>query len=139
MADLFHLDVVTPEKLLLSRNVEEVIAPGSQGEFGVLKGHAAFLTTLKHGMITVYDDEKNKIHIAISGGFSEVTPDKVIILAEQAELAADIDLEQARKDLEIADEKLKSMTKDDPELNKWENRKSMAEVKVKVAETVKTN
>lgn len=139
MAELFHLDVVTPERSILSRNVEEVIAPGSQGEFGVLKGHAAFLTTLKHGMITVYDDEGGKNYMAISGGFSEVTPDKVIILAEHAELAKEIDLDQSRKDLEIAEEKLRSLKKDDPEISKWENRRIMAEVKIKVAETIKIN
>jgi F-type H+-transporting ATPase subunit epsilon len=138
MAELFHLDVVTPERSVMSRKVEEVIAPGSQGEFGVLKGHAAFLTTLKHGMITVYDEE-GKIYMAISGGFSEVTPDRVIILAEQAELAKEIDLDLARKDLEVAEEKLRGMTKDDPELSKWENRKNMAEVKIKVAENFKSN
>jgi F-type H+-transporting ATPase subunit epsilon len=138
MAELFHLDVVTPERAVMSRKVEEVIAPGSQGEFGVLKGHAAFLTTLKHGMITVYDEE-GKIYMAISGGFSEVTPDRVIILAEQAELAKEIDLDQARKDLEVAEEKLRGMTKDDPELSKWENRKNMAEVRIKVAENFKAS
>jgi F-type H+-transporting ATPase subunit epsilon len=138
MAELFHLDVVTPERSILSRKVEEVIAPGSQGEFGVLKGHAAFLTTLKHGMITVYDEE-GKNYMAISGGFSEVTPDRVIILAERAELAKEIDLDQSRKDLEVAEEKLKSLTKDDPELGKWEDRRKMAEVKIKVAENIKSN
>ncbi len=138
MAELFHLDVVTPERSIMSRKVEEVIAPGSQGEFGVLKGHAAFLTTLKHGMITVYDEE-GKIYMAISGGFAEVTPDRVIILAEQAELAKEIDLDQSRKDLEIAEEKLRSLTKDDPELSKWENRKNIAEVKIKVAENFNSN
>jgi F-type H+-transporting ATPase subunit epsilon len=138
MAELFHLDVVTPERSIMSRKVEEVIAPGSQGEFGVLKGHAAFLTTLKHGMITVYDEE-GKIYMAISGGFAEVTPDRVIILAEQAELAKEIDLDQSRKDLEVAEEKLRSLTKDDPELSKWENRKNIAEVKIKVAENFKSN
>ncbi|HEY9159572.1 MAG TPA: ATP synthase F1 subunit epsilon [Desulfomonilia bacterium] len=139
MAELFHLDVVTPERSLLSRNVEEIIAPGSQGEFGVFKGHAAFLTTLKPGMVTVYDDEGGKSYMAISGGFCEVTSDKVILLAEHAELAKEIDLEQTRKDLEIAEEKLRSLAKDDPEVNKWESRKIMAEVKIKVAETVKAS
>lgn len=138
MAELFHLDVVTPERAILSRQVEEVIAPGSQGEFGVLKGHAAFLTTLKHGQVTVFDEE-GKIFMAVSGGFAEVTPDRVIILAEKAELAKEIDLAQAQKDLEIAEEKIRNMPKEDPDLNKWEDRKRMAEVKIKVAETEKSN
>jgi F-type H+-transporting ATPase subunit epsilon len=90
-------------------------------------------------MGTVYDDEGGKNYMAISGGFCEVTSDKVILLAEHAELAKEIDLDQTRKDLDIAEEKLRSMTKDDLEVSKWENRKIMAEVKIKVAETIKTN
>ena len=82
---------------------------------------------------------QGKIYMAISGGFAEVTPDRVIILAEQAELAKEIDLDQSRKDLEIAEEKLRSLTKDDPELSKWENRKNIAEVKIKVAENFNSN
>jgi F-type H+-transporting ATPase subunit epsilon len=138
MADLFHLDVVTPERAVLSRQVEEVIAPGSQGEFGVLKGHAAFLTTLKAGQVTVYDDE-GKIYMAISGGFAEVTSDRVIILAEKAELAREIDPVQTQKDFDVANDKLSSLPKDDSEYGKWEDRRKLAEVKLKVAENAKTN
>lgn len=138
MADLFHLDVVTPERAVLSRKVEEVIAPGYQGEFGVLKGHAAFLTTLKHGQVTVYDEE-GKIYMAISGGFAEVTPDRVIILAEEAQIAREIDVVKAQKDLDIAKEKLNNLAKDDPDLDKWEDKRRMAEVRIKVAENAKVN
>jgi len=138
MADLFHLDVVTPERAVLSRQVEEVIAPGSQGEFGVLKGHAAFLTTLKAGQVTVYDAD-GKIYMAISGGFAEVTSDRVIILAEKAELDREIDPVQTQKDFDVANDKLASLPKDDSEYSKWENRKRLAEVKLKVAENAKIN
>lgn len=138
MSDLFQLDVVTPERAVLSRKVEEVIAPGSSGEFGVLVGHTSFLTTLKPGKVTVMDEE-DTIYMAVSGGFAEVTGQRVIILAEQAVLADEIDLEEARKDLAIAEEKLKGLTKEDPEHDRWENRSLMAAVKIKVAEDAKAD
>ena len=136
MADLFQLDVVTPVRQVLSRQVEEVIAPGTVGEFGVLPGHTTFLTTLKPGRLTVMDPETT-VYMAISGGFAEVTGSRVIILAETAELADEIDLAETRKDLEIAQEKLKTLSREDPEFSKWEKRASMAEVKIKVVEDAK--
>jgi len=136
MADLFQLDVVTPVRQVLSRKVEEVIAPGTVGEFGVLPGHTTFLTTLKPGKLTVMDPETT-VYMAISGGFAEVTGSRVIILAEAAEMADEIDLVETRKDLEIAQEKLKTLNREDPEFSKWEKRASMAEVKIKVAEDAK--
>jgi len=136
MADLFQLDVVTPVRQVLSRQVEEVIAPGTVGEFGVLPGHTTFLTTLKPGRLTVMDPETT-VYMAISGGFAEVTGTRVIILAETAELADEIDLAETRKDLEIAQEKLKTLSREDPEFSKWEKRASLAEVKIKVAEDAK--
>ena len=138
MSDLFQLDVVTPVRAIMSRKVEEVIAPGSAGEFGVLVGHTSFLTTLKPGKVTVMDEEST-ILMAVSGGFAEVTGQRVIILAEQAELADEIDIEETRKDLAIAEEKLKGLGKEDSEYTKWENRALMAEIKLKVAEDTKTN
>ena len=136
MADLFQLDVVTPVRQVLSRQVEEVIAPGTVGEFGVLPGHTTFLTTLKPGRLTVMDPETT-VYMAISGGFAEVTGSRVIILAEDAQMADEIDLAETRKDLEIAQEKLKTLAREDPEFSKWEKRAAMAEVKIKVAEDAK--
>lgn len=138
MAELFQLDVVTPVRAILSRKVEEVIAPGSAGEFGVLSGHTSFLTTLKPGKVTVMDEEST-LYMAVSGGFAEVTGQRVIILAEQAELADEIDIEETRKDLAVAEEKLKTLSKEDPEYDKWENRALMAEIKIKVAEDAKAD
>jgi F-type H+-transporting ATPase subunit epsilon len=136
MAELFQLDVVTPVRQILSRKVEEVMAPGIAGEFGVLVGHTTFLTTLKPGKITVKGTE-GTIYIAVSGGFAEVTGSRMIILAEMAELAEEIDIEGTRQDLQIAREKLKHITKEDSEYTKWENRTKIAEVKIKVAEDAK--
>lgn len=112
MADTILLEIVTPDKLVLSEEVDEVTAPGSEGEFGVLPGHTPFLTTLKVGELT-YRRGKEVHHMAISWGYAEVTPKKVTILAETAEVAAEIDIERAKAARERAEEKLKKLSKED--------------------------
>jgi F-type H+-transporting ATPase subunit epsilon len=107
MAGKILLEVVTPEKLLLSQSVDEVIAPGAEGEFGVLPGHAHFLTTLKLGELRYRSGEE--IHyMSVLWGFAEVTPTKVTILAEIAEKAEDIDVERARAAVQKAEQLLES-------------------------------
>lgn len=94
MAGTILLEVVTPEKLLLSQQVDEVIAPGSEGEFGVLPGHCHFLSTLRIGELRYrIGDQTNSM--AVLWGFAEVTPTKVTVMAEVAEKAEDIDVERA--------------------------------------------
>ncbi len=88
------LEVVTPEKLLLSQQVDEVIAPGTEGEFGVLPGHSHFLSTLTIGELR-YRVGEVTFHMSVLWGFAQVTPTKVTILAEIAEKAEDIDVERA--------------------------------------------
>jgi F-type H+-transporting ATPase subunit epsilon len=107
MAGKLLLEVVTPEKLLLSQQVDEVIAPGSEGEFGVLPGHCHFLSTLRIGELRyrVGDLTHNMV---IIWGFAEVTPTKVTIMAEIAEKAEDIDLGSAQAAVEKAEERLKA-------------------------------
>ncbi len=134
MAEYMQLDVVTPERSVLSRKVEELVAPGSIGEFGVLYGHTPFLTTLKAGQILARTEDR-EIYLAVSGGFAEVTGNRVIILAETADLADDIDLEETKKDLQLAQERLKGLDKEDPEYSKWADREARAQVKIRVFET----
>jgi F-type H+-transporting ATPase subunit epsilon len=99
------LEVATPDHLLLSREVDEVIAPGSEGEFGVLPGHAHFLSMLKIGELRYrVGDQKN--YMSVLWGFAEVTPTKVTILAEIAEKAEDIDVERAQAAVERAEQRL---------------------------------
>ncbi|MBI5328143.1 MAG: ATP synthase F1 subunit epsilon [Deltaproteobacteria bacterium] len=81
MADTFLLEIVTPTRLFLSEQVEEMTAPGSEGEFGVLAGHAAFLTSLKEGELT-YKKGKDTKRITIDAGYAEVIHEKVTILTE---------------------------------------------------------
>lgn len=107
MAGKILLEVVTPEKQLLSQQVDEVIAPGSEGEFGVLPGHCHFLSTLRIGELRYRVD--NQTHsMAVLWGFAEVTPTKVTVMAEVAEKAEDIDVERAAAKVAEAERRLQA-------------------------------
>ena len=107
MAGKILLEVVTPEKQLLSQQVDEVIAPGSEGEFGVLPGHCHFLSTLRIGELRYrIGDQTN--HMAVLWGYAEVTPTKVTVMAEVAERAEDIDVDRATAKVEEAERRLQA-------------------------------
>jgi len=90
------LEIVAPTRQVVrSEHVDEVIAPGSEGEFGVLPGHTPFLAMLKVGMLS-FREAGEWHHVAVEWGYAEVGPDRVIILAKGADRAADIDLTEAR-------------------------------------------
>lgn len=112
MMDTFLLEIVTPYGLLISEDVEQVTAPGIEGEFGVLKGHTPFLTALKPGEFT-YGKGNFSCSLAVSWGYAEVGPDKVTILAETAEKAEEIDLERAKARASAAEERLRKLNKED--------------------------
>jgi len=84
MAEKLFLEVVTPLKAVVSEEVEIVVAPGSEGEFGVLKGHTTFLTSLKSGILRFKTAAGAEKKFQIRGGFAEILPDKVTVLAESA-------------------------------------------------------
>ena len=136
MAEYLQLEIVTPQGEILSRRVEEVIVPGTIGEFGVLPGHTPFLTTLRPGVVIAKAENKD-IYIAVTSGFAEVEATRVINLAEGAQRAEDIDVEQTEKDLELAKKKLESLAKEDHEYSTWELRLKQAEVKLNAVETSK--
>lgn len=106
MAENIRLEVVTPRKAVVSEDVRIVVAPGTLGEFGVLAGHTPFLTTLKVGTVRYTDSKGAERQIFVSGGFAEVLPDKVTILAESAERRADIDIERAKSALKRAQQRM---------------------------------
>lgn len=112
MENKLKLDIVTPYGSVYSDDVDEFTAVGSEGEFGVLPGHAPFITTLKTGMLT-YKKGNEVGHFFVSGGYAEVGSDKTIILADSAERAEDIDVERARAAMQRAEERLKQMEKID--------------------------
>ncbi|MEW6714224.1 MAG: F0F1 ATP synthase subunit epsilon [Nitrospirota bacterium] len=112
MADKLTLDIVTPYGLVFTDQVDEIVASGSEGEFGVLPQHARFLTTLKVGMLT-YKKGSETGYIFVSGGYAEVGPDKVAVLADSATKAADIDVERAQEAKKRAEERLNQQDKFD--------------------------
>ena len=83
MADKLHFSLVSPERQLFSGLVDQVDAPGSEGDFGVLAGHAPFMTALKEGPVTVHNDGQITV-FEVRGGFADVTPDGFTVLAEHA-------------------------------------------------------
>lgn len=106
MAGNIRLEVVTPEKAVVSEDAQIVMAPGSLGEFGVLIGHTPFLTTLKTGAIKYVDAAGKDRFVFVSGGFVEALPDRVTVLAESAERRRDIDAARAKASLERAQKRL---------------------------------
>jgi F-type H+-transporting ATPase subunit epsilon len=112
MDDKIRLDVVTPYGLVLSEDVDELTATGSEGEFGVLPGHAPFITTLTIGMLVIKKGGKTE-YVFVSSGYAEVTFDKVVVLADSAERAEDIDIDRAVKARERAEERLRQAEKID--------------------------
>jgi len=115
----FPLELVTPERLLFAEDVQTVQAPGVDGSFGVLKGHAALLTELQIGLIKLTLTSGLDAFIATGGGYMQVGKDKVIILAESAELSDEIDVDRARA---TADRARKMLEVPDSEINAEEVR-----------------
>jgi F-type H+-transporting ATPase subunit epsilon len=108
MAGNIRLEVVTPERQVVNDEAQIVMAPGSEGEFGVLIGHTPFMASLKTGTLRYRDSTGTERFIFVSGGFAEALPDKVTVLAESAERRREIDVERARSALERAQKRLAS-------------------------------
>jgi len=89
-------ELATPVRMVVTAEVDEVVAPGSEGYFGVLPGHAAFLTTLGSGEVS-YRSGPREHYLAVAGGFAEVRADHVIILAEHADRPEEIDRARAER------------------------------------------
>lgn len=105
MAKELRLEIVTPDRMVVSSDVEYVGAPGVLGEFGVLPGHVPFLSALGVGNLH-YNKGGKTYYVFVSGGFAEVSGDKVTVLAEVAERAEEIDVERARRAQERAKERV---------------------------------
>ena len=110
MADLLHFELVSPERLLRSGDVYMVVVPGSEGDFGVLVGHAPLMSTIRPGAIMVYAGGMNDVpeRIFIDGGFAEVGANGLTILAESAVPVAEIDVEATAASLATARETLRA-------------------------------
>ncbi len=112
MDNKIRLDIVTPYGLILSEDVDELTATGSEGEFGVLPGHVPFITTLKIGMLFIKKDGKTEC-VFVSSGYAEVTFEKVVVLADSAERSCDIDVDRAIAAQKRAEERLAQAEKYD--------------------------
>ena len=133
MADELMLEIVTPEKMAFSGNVEEVTVPGSEGEFGVLRGHASLLSSVDVGELN-FTKEGKKTYYAVSTGYAEVTSSKVTILVETAERSDTIDKDRAKRAKEIAEGKLAKVSKEDPEYDAAKAAVVKATTRLNVAE-----
>jgi F-type H+-transporting ATPase subunit epsilon len=126
-----RLDIVTPYGSVFADEVDDFTAVGSEGEFGVLPGHAPFVTTLKAGMIT-YKKGNDVGYIFASGGYAGIQQDRAVILADSAERSEDIDVERARAAMKRAEERLKQAEKID--FARAEAALERATIRVQVAE-----
>jgi len=99
---LVQFELVSPEQLLISEEVEMVVVPGSEGDFGVLPGHSPIITTVRPGVIHVFSNGAISSRVFVAGGFSEVTRDRCTVLAEEAVSVDKIDKAKVESDLQIA-------------------------------------
>ena len=132
MAEKMKLEIVTPYKKVVDMEVEEVTATGKLGEFGVLPGHAPFLTSLRIGELAYKYGGKVE-HMALNWGYFEIRDDKIIVLVETAEAAEEIDVERAKAALGRAEEKLKHLTPEDKQFKIYEAALERALIRVQVA------
>ncbi len=117
MADTFLLDLVTPERTFFSGQVQEIVAPGIQGEFGVLPGHASMLAGLATGRL-LYRDSSGEMALVASGGFAEVTGEKVTMLLDEAAYVEELDA--AALGEEIAQLEAQALESEDPGFEEWQ-------------------
>jgi F-type H+-transporting ATPase subunit epsilon len=135
MAGNIMLEVVTPDKSVVTEEVQIVVAPGEYGEFGVLIGHTSFLTTLKVGMLRYKDTGGSERVVFVNGGFAEVLPNKVKVLAESAERRREIDIERARAALKRAEQRLaEARTREDVDFRRAEGALQRAIARIRIAE-----
>lgn len=129
MKNKLLLRVITPRRPILEKEVDEVTAPGSVGEFGVLPQHVTFLSSLETGVL-YYRDAGRQAAIAIRGGFAEVRDDVVTVLADEAQSAEEISPEAARSDIARADAEIRQAAEGSPAWFDAVDRKRWAEVRL---------
>ena len=132
MADKIQLRLVTPTRLLIDEQVDEVTAPGVLGQFGVLPNHIAFLTLLQAGELS-YKKGGSVTRLAIAGGYAEVLDNVMTVLADAAEYAGEIDVGRAQRAKERAEKQISGLNFDDREFAICEAALARALVRIQVA------
>lgn len=125
MADKVEFELVSPEKLLTSQPVDMVVVPGSEGDFGVLAGHSPMISTVRPGVIDVYEADRVVDRVFVAGGFAEVTETRCTVLAEEAIAVAEIDRGKVEQQIRDLGEDLEDAKTDDE--------KARVEAKIAVA------
>ncbi|MBT8338834.1 MAG: F0F1 ATP synthase subunit epsilon [Desulfatitalea sp.] len=137
MAENIQIEIVTPEKSVVSEEAQIVMAPGTLGEFGVLSGHTPFMTSLNAGVVRYEDKGGSERVVFVSGGFAEALPDRVTILAESAERRRDIDIERAKAAKVRAEERLKQEKSDEIDFVRARTALARAILRIRLAESPK--
>ncbi len=127
-----HLEIVTPDRKVASVDTDEVIAPGTWGLFGVRPRHAPFMTAVEPGELS-FKEQGKTVRYAIGGGFVEVNEDTVIVLADTAEVAEEIDLARAKKAQADALSRLANLEQTDPMWHQENARVKRSAARVRVA------
>ena len=128
-----HLEIVTPERLAYEDDVDIVVVPGIEGELGILPHHAPLITTLGVGELRIRKGGAEE-SFAIIGGFLQVRPDKVVVMAETADLASDIDLERAQRARREAERALETAANEPADLAAARASLQQALLRIRVAE-----
>jgi F-type H+-transporting ATPase subunit epsilon len=125
-----QFELVSPEKLMLSDDVEMVVVPGVDGDFGVLPGHTPMISTVRPGVIHVFESGSVKSRIFVAGGFAEVTAERCTVLAEEAVPLDEIDRAGVEKDLQDANEDIRDAGGDAAQMGLAEARAATARAKL---------
>lgn len=128
MADKIELEVITPSRLAVSEQVDEVVAPGELGEFGVLPGHVPFITLLMPGELR-FIKGGSETKMIVWGGLAEVRDDRVTVLTDNVEDPGKIDAGAARKELEAVSEEIRNFDGNPKELKKLNRRLRLAQAR----------
>jgi len=128
-----HLQIVTPEKKAFEGDVDEVIVPGSEGELGILPHHAPLISLLGQGVLRLKQGATEQ-EFAIFGGFLQVRPDRVVVLAETADLGSEIDLERAERARREAEQLLQGGLSEEVDLARARAALQRALIRIRIAE-----
>jgi F-type H+-transporting ATPase subunit epsilon len=125
----FHFELVSPERLVFSGEVEAVVVPGTEGEFTVLKDHSPFMSTMKPGVVEIDETPGKKLRLFVRGGFAEVAPTGLTILAEQAIPVEELDAAKLDADIKDVEEDVADASTDEVRRLAAEKRDQLLELK----------
>lgn len=125
----FHFELVSPERLVFSGEVEAVVVPGTEGEFTVLKDHSPFMSTMKPGVVEIDETPAKKLRLFVRGGFAEVAPTGLTILAEQAIPVEELDAAKLDADIKDVEEDVADASTDEARRLAAEKRDQLLELK----------